>query len=303
MKNPIANRFVLFLLLIIKEGVGAAAFFQGASSKCSKKICHVKRRGGASASSEDIVVIPSSGDGGGGGGSGVNIYTNKPLLRGDFHRIGALLYPPLLGLPLFLRSKAANSGGGGGGGGHSNHQVATLLFSLAVEGIMVISATLHTFPWKREYWHQVARKADFAMIFVGIALFYSSLGKLLLGTSSIFTSVVEPLVWMCAAVGVLVKCCIPDAPPWLNSVIFLLQGWAVGPLIPMLFHTASVPEAVMLILGGVSISLGATAYSLQWPKWNTILHIFGPHEMFHNRDPIHVCLLLVHNVDASCTIR
>jgi hemolysin III len=264
MKNPIAN-VVLFFLLVLK---GGDAFFQGNSHRpCSPPVAAAAQRGaGESARSGDNMASISGGGGDGGGG----IYTNKPLLRGEFHRIGALLYPPLLGLPLFLRSMP------------QRHHVATLLFSLAVEGILVISATLHTFPWKRASWHQVARKADFAMIFVGIALLYSSLGKLLLGTASpLFTRVVEPLVWACAAIGVLTKCCIPDAPPWLNAGTFLMQGWAVGPLIPLLFHTASIPEAVMLVFGGISITLGAAAYSLQWPKWNKIALIFGPHEIFH----------------------
>ena len=136
----------------------------------------------------------------------------------------------------------------------------------------------------------VARKADFAMIFIGIALLYSSLGKLLLGSASsrLFTTIVEPLVWICALVGVVTKSCFPEAPPWVNATMFLVQGWAVGPLVPLLFRTATLAEAVGLVSGGIFITLGATAYSVRWPNgrpgqhhWPFSPHVFGPHEMFH----------------------
>jgi channel protein (hemolysin III family) len=200
------------------------------------------------------------------------VYWDKPLLRGEFHRAGAWCYPPLLGVPLFLRAAPHN-------------RLATILFSLAVEGIMIVSATLHTFPWTCPDKHNTARKADFAMIFVGIALLYSSIGKLLLGGHALYSSVIEPLVWVCAVVGVFTKWFIPDAPPWVNASIFLLQGWAVAPLVPMLFHetTCSKPEAIGLVLGGIFITLGATAYSVRWPDGHWKFHpdVFGPHEMFH----------------------
>lgn len=248
------------------------------------------------------------------------VYWDKPKLRGEFHRWGAFLYPPLLGLPLLLRAR-----------GSSFAWKEALLFSLAVEGILAVSATLHTFPWRRETWHQVFRKMDFCMIFVGIALLYSSMGKLLftattsglgstaaasavgnaaagLGSSSqIFSSVIEPLVWSCAAVGILVKTTWPNAPPWLNALIFLVQGWACGPLLPNLPQTASRAEMTGLVAGGLFVTAGATAYSLQWPRPTAAnrgrsekgkrhhhkrhnhhhhhkpLHerVFGPHELFH----------------------
>jgi len=198
------------------------------------------------------------------------VYFDKPKLRGEFHRWGAILYPPLLGLPLFFRSLPAN-------------RKAALLFSLAVEGIMVVSATLHIFPWQNEVYYHLARKADFAMIFVGIAMFYSSIGKLLLGSEAIFTSIIEPMVWACAAVGVLAKCFRPDADPWLNAGIFLMQGWAILPCLQTLFRTCSFAEAAGLFMGGIFITLGAAAYSVRWPEghWRINPDIFGPHEMFH----------------------
>jgi len=197
-----------------------------------------------------------------------NFQRAKPKLRGELHRAGAFLYPPIFGIPLFFRAAPA-------------YKVSTLIFSLAVEGIMAISAILHTVSWRNEGPFQNARKADFSMIFIGIALFYSSLGKILMGGAQMFSSVIEPLVWICAAVGVTFKCLIPNGPNWLNTVAFLTQGWAVLPVLPFMFRTASVLETTGLLMGAVFTTGGAIALMCRWPNNWRYKSIFGPHEMFH----------------------
>jgi len=202
------------------------------------------------------------------------VYVDKPILRGQFHKFGALLYPPFFGLPLYFRARSLSN----------ETMFATVLFSLAVESILVISATLHTYPWQTERAYLIARKLDFVAIFVGISLLYSSMGKLLLGHHRYYIYI-ELLVWVCAMVGATTKCFFPDAPPWLNASMFLTQGWACAPLIPALFRTATLPEAMGLFVGGVFVTLGALAYSLQWPRNRRCRPqreiVFGPHEMFH----------------------
>lgn len=266
--------FLLLLIVVVQQG-NTHAFFPSSRTSTKKPRGSLANNGSKSARSntpnKDGFVRNRL--------SKINnpskyIYTNKPLLRGEFHRVGALLYPLLLGWPLYLRASSAS------------HKQAAILFSCAVEGILVVSATLHTFPWllgRHERHYQVARKADFAMIFIGIALLYSSLGKILLGHLAVYKKVIEPLVWTCAGVGVFLKSWFPEAPPWVNAMIFLLQGWAVGPLVPVLFRTATLAEACGLVAGGIFITLGATAYSVRWPEghWKFHPHVFGPHEMFH----------------------
>lgn len=225
---------------------------------------------------------------------GVGVYVDKPVLRGQFHKWGAIVYPPLLGLPLYLRAvkmAAAQARVHSATTTTTARSLspdlvrATMLFSFAVQSIMVISATLHTYPWKTKRWHRVARKLDFTAIFVGIASFYSSMGKLLMGHHPLFSRTIEPLVWTCALVGTILKWFVPDAPPWANAVVFLVQGWASLPLIPTMFRSATLHEALGMFSGGVFVTLGALAYSLQWPH---NIHgkqqrdiVFGPHEMFH----------------------
>jgi len=217
------------------------------------------------------------------------VYVDKPVLRGKFHKWGAILYPPLFGIPLHLlaiRSSAAAATAATAAAAPPHNLVrASLLFSFAVESIMVVSATLHRFPWKTYRGHGIARKLDFTAIFFGIASLYSSMGRLLMGHHHLWKSVIEPLVWTCAIVGSLLKWKFPNAPPWANASVFLVQGWATLPCIPILVRSASPSEASGLVGGGLFVTLGALAYSLQWPK---NIHnkaqreiVFGPHEVFH----------------------
>ena len=229
--------------------------------------------------------------------SSSGIYVDKPILRGQFHKYGAILYPFLFGLPLYFRaiSKSASAAASASAtstipsttNNNSNNLlvVSTILFNLAIESIMVISATLHTYKWKSNYWHLFTRKLDFTAIFVGIALIYSSLGKLLLGNHPLYF-VLEIVVWISAIAGTVMKWFIPDCPHYFNGLIFMVQGWAGLPLVPTLFRTCHIREAMSIFSGGIFITLGAVAYSFQWPKPK--LHIqtqrdilFGPHELFH----------------------
>ncbi|OEU18113.1 hypothetical protein FRACYDRAFT_238547 [Fragilariopsis cylindrus CCMP1102] len=230
--------------------------------------------------------------------SSSGIYVDKPILRGQFHKYGAILYPFLFGLPLYFRaiSKSASAASASASitstispstPNNSNNilVLSTILFNLAIESIMIISATLHTYKWKSNYWHLFTRKLDFTAIFVGIALIYSSLGKLLLGNHPLYF-VLELVVWISAIAGTIMKWFIPDCPHYFNGLIFMVQGWAGLPLVPTLFRTCHIREAMSIFSGGIFITLGAIAYSFQWPKPKLHIQqqrdiIFGPHELFH----------------------
>lgn len=231
------------------------------------------------------------------------VYHDKPVLRGQFHRIGAALYPPFFGVPLYLHAVGVHRGivsaAGAGAAGQlpTNLPFASLLFSFAVEFILVASASLHTRVWKTERAREIAGKVDFVAIFVGIASFYSSLGRLLFtkgsGSGGMF-ALIEGAVWLCAIVGAATKCVVPQAPARMNASIFLIQGWACLPLIPTLFRTGTKEEFAGLLSGAIFVTLGAMAYAFHWPtllvrtkdeRTKIIASqrevLFGPHELFH----------------------
>ena len=122
-----------------------------------------------------------------------------------------------------------------GGGSGMNLPLASLIFSFAVEFILLASASLHTRVWKTHEGRAIAGKLDFVAIFIGIASFYSSLGRILfthdVGSSSstgIISSepnlfpMVEGAVWLCAIIGAATKWVVPQAPSYVNASIFLI---------------------------------------------------------------------------------
>jgi len=213
------------------------------------------------------------------------IYVDKPVLRGQFHKYGAIVYPPLFGIPLYLRARsvaaAATTRAAAAAAtitttkgvavttSWNNIVTATLLFNFAVESMMIVSGTLHTYKWKSEYWHTFTRKLDFVTIFTSIASLYSSLGKSLLGFHPAFPTI-ERIVWCCALVGGIMKWMVPDCPAYVNAMIFIIQGWVALPLVPSLFRMCTIQEAIGMFSGGVFVTVGALAYCFQWPKTKTL---------------------------------
>jgi len=191
-----------------------------------------------------------------------------PQWRGHLHRNGAILFPPFAAWLCFQ----ANSARG---------LLCAILFGLAVEGIMSASAVLHTTQWRRTTRLNVARLIDYSMIFVGIAMLYSSLGVLLMGHSLIFWRLVCPLVWLAAALGVGGKVLSLESPRWVEAASFLSQGWACILAYRAIRATATVTEWRLLIGGGLSVSAGVVAYVTQWPKYQWHKKKFAAHELFH----------------------
>merc|ERR1719491_782311 len=77
---------------------------------------------------------------------------------------------------------------------------------------------------------------------------------------------IERLVWTAAIIGSALKWLVPDAPKYVNASMFLVQGWAVSPLFPTLFRMGNHRHEVMgFALGGIFVTIGAIAYSIQWP--------------------------------------
>ena len=194
----------------------------------------------------------------------------KPLWRGELHRIGALVYPVVGPATLCF---AASS---------SRALAHSLLFSAALEGILVVSAILHTRDWTgREKALERWRLADYSMIFIGIGLFYMSLGAQLMGGTRIFNLLIAPLVWTAAAVGVGGKILALNQPRWVEALAFLSQGyaWVLGYGVVKARLTPW--EWSTLMGGGICICAGVLAYVLQWPSYDWHRRRFQAHEAFH----------------------
>lgn len=121
----------------------------------------------------------------------------------------------------------------------------------------------------------VLRKLDHSMIYVLIAGSYTPILLKYMPQKEglIFVSV----MWLCAAVGVIIKLCWFNAPRWLQTVLYIAMGWAVLFDISI-FKEMSGVALFLLAAGGISYTIGGIIYIAKKPNLSAA---FGFHELFH----------------------
>lgn len=121
----------------------------------------------------------------------------------------------------------------------------------------------------------VLRKLDHSMIYVLIAGSYTPILLKYMPQKEglIFVSV----MWLCAAVGVVIKLCWFNAPRWLQTILYIAMGWAVLFDISI-FKQMSGVALFLLAAGGISYTVGGIIYIVKKPN---ISAQFGFHELFH----------------------
>jgi hemolysin III len=87
------------------------------------------------------------------------------------------------------------------------------------------------------------------------------------------------IIWSLAAVGILVKVFIINAPRWVSAGVYVLMGWLCIAAIGEMLVVLPVGALVWLVIGGVIYTLGALVYITKtmnfWPGK------FGFHEVWH----------------------
>lgn len=185
----------------------------------------------------------------------------KPKLRGVIHEI-AFFVSLVTGPILFFISRAGT-------------HVAVVIYSIAMSGLFGVSALYHRPDWKPAV-RMWMRRLDHTMILVFIAATCTPIA-VVIGTPLARTMLI--VVWCGALLGALTRL-VPLAVPKPVAVIpYLALGWMGLTLLPSTWVTAGPGPAVLLLLGGISYTLGAIAYARRSP--NPKPAVFGYHEIFH----------------------
>src|SRR5690606_15942396 len=153
---------------------------------------------------------------------------------------------------------------------------AVIIFGVSLILLYSASATYHMVMAKD---HVIAflRKIDHSMIFVLIAGTYTPICLISLGGTTGWTLffVINGL----ALLGVLYKLIWFKAPRWLSTALYVILGWIIIFFSPALLKVISSTGMVLLLLGGISYTVGALIYWLK-PKFLEFKHM-GFHETFH----------------------
>ena len=103
----------------------------------------------------------------------------------------------------------------------------------------------------------------------------------LLALEGAWRFVVLSLVWLAAAVAIVIKFTWVGAPKWLAAVIGIALGWAGVVLLPQLATRLHLAAIVLLAAGGIAYTVGAVIYARGRP--DPVPTVFGYHEVFHAR--------------------
>lgn len=144
--------------------------------------------------------------------------------------------------------------------------------------LFAVSGLYHRGWWKSPETVQWWRRADHSTIAVFIAATYTPMCAILLEPP--YSTWLLVVAWAGAIFGVILNMVWISHPRWLDVVVYIVLGWLVVPVIPVL-HTQTDPAVIwLLFLGGVAYTVGAVIYGLKWPGRNA--EIYGYHEHFHS---------------------
>lgn len=167
----------------------------------------------------------------------------------------------------------------------SSHWISALVFSATGLMVFASSSALHFLADGFQISapaRNILRLLDHSSIYLFIAGCYT---VFVLNTiKAPWDAYVLTLVWSTALLGMLytaLKSRLPKALQnrWVSTGLFLALGWTVLIILPEAWSALDGTKRGLLVLGGLSYTLGAFVYASQRP--DPIPKVFGHHEIWH----------------------
>lgn len=155
---------------------------------------------------------------------------------------------------------------------------AMAVFMLSMIALYGASALYHSVTVKDRFL-KIFRKIDHMMIFVLIAGSYTPVCLIVLERQPGYALLA--LVWVIAAVGMLINALWITCPKWFSSIVYIAMGWVCLGVFGPLWHTLPHSAFLWLLAGGIIYTIGGVIYALKLPVFNNRHQNFGSHEVFH----------------------
>jgi hemolysin III len=178
------------------------------------------------------------------------------------HEVAALVFPAL-GLLLALLAPA-----------RSRWPVA--IYTAGMTAMYATSACYHRGRWSIAAKVRM-RRLDHSMILIGIAATYTPIASI--GLDGPTARALLAVVWGLAAGGIVIRNVWFGAPRWVVPALYIAVGWTALAVIPALWNQLGGVTCALLLLGGLTYSLGAVVYGRRRP--DPVPAVFGYHEVFH----------------------
>lgn len=160
--------------------------------------------------------------------------------------------------------------------GQPVHVVAFSIFGTSMLLLYLASTLYHWLPLSNNG-ISVFRRIDHIMIYVMIAGTYTPITLIVLDGFlgwALFT-----VIWSIAVLGIIFKLVWFHAPKWVSLLIYLLMGWAVIVVFPVLWQVFSLGAITWIFMGGLAYTLGAFIYGFKWPNPSPVY--FNFHAVWH----------------------
>ncbi len=160
--------------------------------------------------------------------------------------------------------------------GDLSQQLALLVFGLSLVTLYTVSSLYHSVPWRR-VWKDRMQRTDHVMIYVLVAGSYTPMA--FMGLEGSLRAVTLVTVWSIAFIGIAQKVFLPKVGHWFSVALPTVQGLLALPLLGPLAERLPQPGFALLVVGGLSYTLGLAIYLARRPRlWP---RVFSHHELFH----------------------
>lgn len=156
--------------------------------------------------------------------------------------------------------------------------VAVAIFIVSMILLYAASTAYHTFDVS-EHFNKILKKIDHMMIFVLIAGTYTPVCLIVLGNPVGYRLLA--LVWIIAAIGIMINALWINCPKWFSSMIYIAMGWVCLTAIKTIIASLTPGAFYWLLAGGIIYTIGGVIYALKLPLFNARFKNFGSHELFH----------------------
>lgn len=158
---------------------------------------------------------------------------------------------------------------------------ASYIVSFAVFGVAMIllytASTIYHMLCVPKRVSRILQRIDHTMIFSFIAGTYTP--ACLIPLRGAWGWAILVIVWAMALAGLLMKLFWLTAPRFLSTLAYVTMGWVAVVAVVPLYRALSAAAFALLLLGGLSYTIGAVIYAAKRPR--LFPAYFGFHELFH----------------------
>lgn len=149
--------------------------------------------------------------------------------------------------------------------------IGTSIFMISLF-LMFLSSTIYHSMSYHSPQKYILRIIDHSMIYVAIAGSYTPIALSLVG--GWLGYIIMILQWGVTIFGILYKIFAQKINEKFSLILYLIMGWMVVFIFPIILPKMTITFGILMLLGGLSYTIGAIFYAKKRPYFHMIWHLF-----------------------------